>query len=586
MTGGGAATPSPLGLTLVFVVAAASALALIWADRRPEPFLSDQFTHADMPAVLVMARQPVELTLAPGERPSALRVPLSIGEGADPVDVAVTVADRGAAGTRVTRVSETALARVAVPEGGRPGATLHVRLSSEAASRETAAHVLWSRDAPRRPLDVRYAGRPLADVAVLPATAPLLIVEYPWPSRWLLAVWVLPLLAAVTAWRASGSISSRAVVALALAATVSSALLWQRDYTRRAAHLDADAYAQSVEQMARFAGEPNARAEVADWFRSYPHATTQLVPALMAPFVLLGAPVGYVYMLLSALACWLSLLVVQRVATRSLGVGDGLAWGVAAAFACHPVVLRTFARPVTDGAGLLLVVCTLALLLRRLRAPGPRDELWLALLLLAHPLTRPQGFAYWPFVAVAIVWADRVREGGWPPLRETVLSGLRLFGPPLLVLAALYLQLDWWHNVGLMLEKARRFQLASTSVDFAASCAGVLLLLPLLGVLRRREGAVALRGDPRARLLAAWALFAVATLVAVRAPFWLRHFVPALPAVYWLAAMWIEDLRGRARLAAVGLLSGCAALGIGVTLWQIAHLEPLPAWLAPLLTAP
>jgi hypothetical protein len=249
-------------------------------------------------------------------------------------------------------------------------------------------------------------------------------------------------------------------------------------------------------------------------------------------------------------------------------------------------MLRTFARPVTDAVGLLLVVCTLALLLRRMRAPGARDELLLALLVLAHPLARPQGLGYWLFFAVALVLADRVREGGWPPLRVLATRGLRVFGPPALVLAALYVELDWWHNVGLMLEKARRFRLASTAGDLAAACLGIVQLLPLVALLRRREGARRLLHDPRVQLLGAWGVFAIGLLVVVRAPFWLRHFLPALPVVYWLAAAWIDDLRGRPRAIAALLLAGSAVFGVAVTVWQITHLEPLPAWIAPFVTVP
>ena len=106
---------------------------------------------------------------------------------------------------------------------------------------------------------------------------------------------------------------------LAAAATLSSALLWQRDYTRRVAHLDADRYAESAARMAAGLADPALRPAAAAWFRAYPHASTQLVPALLVPFVWLGLPASFAFMLLSALAAWLALLATWRIAVAHLG---------------------------------------------------------------------------------------------------------------------------------------------------------------------------------------------------------------------------------------------------------------------------
>lgn len=588
MTGRGAARSGVVAATTGFFVLVAAALWLTHVDRRPEPILDDQFTHDAAPAVYVTGRLPVELTLHLDARPVALRIPVWIGAGRRPVQIRVSVLGRGGrtVAEAVTDVPQTGLAHVDVPREGDAAAPLRVEITSDAMAQETAPRLLWSRDPPRRPMAVRYAGRPLEQVDVLPATGPLILAEYPWPTRWLLALWLVPLALVAVAWVRGGRWRVGLLIALALAASVSSTLLWQRDYTRRAAHLDADRYAESAVRIARYVRDAEARPGIVAWFRDHPHTTTELVPVLLAPWVLLGVPVAYAYALLSALACWLALCVVQRVAARCLDVPDGLAWCVAAAMACHPLIVRTFARPVTDAVGLLLVVCTLWLLLRRMQAPGRRDELWLALLLLAHPLARPQGFGYWPFVALAMVAADRVREGAWPTFGTLTARGLRVFVPPLLVLGALYVQLDWWHNVGLMMEKARRFRIESTPFDFAASCVGVVSLVPLLAGLRRREGAPPFWADPRVRLLAGWGAFATALLVAVRAPFWLRHFLPVLPVVYWLGGMWIAELRGRARSAGIGLLLAVSLSGIAVSIWQVLHLEPLPGWISPFVTVP
>lgn len=577
-----------LAATAVFVVASALVLAGLHADRRPEPVFDDQFTHPDADAVFVTALLPLEVELSLPRRPSALRMPVWLGGGRRPLRIEVTALAPGAPPrTAVTVARETGLARIAVPGGVPEDARWRLRLTTDATTRETSPRVMWSREAPRLALSVRYGGRPLSAVEVLPDTGPLLMVEYPWPTRWALLLFLAPAVLVGPASRRGETARLAWLVALALAATTASALLWQRDYTRRAAHLDADLYALSTEQMARYVREPEARPLVATWFREHPHSTTQLVPVLLLPLALLGVPAVLAYALLSALASWLALLLVRHLARVELRIAPRTAWLIVAVVACHPVLLRTFARPVTDAVGLSLVLATLVLLARRTRAQAPRDEAWLALVLLAHPLARPQGLGYWPFVAVAVVLCDLVREGRWPSLRVAALRQLRLFAPPLAVLATAHLYFDWWHNLDLMLAKARRFRLDSTAGDFAAACVGLIQLTPVVGLLawrgrerRAREGAAT------TRLLAAWGLCATVLLVAVRAPFWLRHFLPVLPVPFLLAGRGLERLGGARRALGVALLVAPAISGVAVTLWQIGHLEPLPPWIAAVATIP
>ncbi|HEM45824.1 MAG TPA: hypothetical protein ENO23_02150 [Alphaproteobacteria bacterium] len=577
-----------LAATAVFVVASALVLAGLHADRRPEPVFDDQFTHPDADAVFVTALLPLEVELSLPARPSALRMPVWLGDDRRPLRIEVTArAPGGPSRTALTVARETGLARIAVPDRTPRDARWRLRLTTDATTRETSPRVMWSRDAPRLPLSVRYGGRPLSAVDVLPDTGPLLMVEYPWPTRWALLLFLVP---AALVWPASrrGEAARLAwLVALALAATTASALLWQRDYTRRAAHLDADRYAQSTEQMARYVREPEARPLVGTWFREHPHSTTQLVPALLLPLALLGVPVPLAYMLLSALASWLALLLVRHLARVELHLAPGTAWLIVAVVACHPVLLRTFARPVTDAVGLFLVLATLALLARRARTQTPRDEAWLALVLLAHPLARPQGLGYWPFVALAVVLCDRVREERWPSLGVAALRQIRLFGPPLAVLVAAHVHFDWWHNLDLMLAKARRFRLDSTLGDFAAACVGVVQLAPWVGLLAGWSGERRAReAAPSTRLLAAWGLYATVLLVAVRAPFWLRHFLPVLPVPFLLAGRGLDRLGGARRALGVALLVAPAIGGVVVTLWQIGHLEPLPPWIAAVAAVP
>ena len=573
-------------LTGGFFLMAALVLAVLWVDRRPPPIYKDQFTHPEARAVPIMRGRPLDLWLQVSERPKALRVPLWIDSGRQPVRVEISVDDPASAPAHTTIIRETELAELSVPSGGRANAPLRVRMSTEGSTAETFPRILWAQDPPLVSMQTRYGGIPIEQIEILPSTGPLVMAEYPWPSQMFLAIWLVVGVISVVAWRKGGAWLPALLIGVALAATVSSALLWQRDYTRRAPHLDADHYSQSAEQMVKFIQEPAQRSSVASWFGSYPHATTQLAPALFLPGLLVGLPTTYAYMLLSALACWLALLAFQRAAVEGLGLAAPLSWGLAVAFACHPVVLRTFARPITDGLGLLLVVWTLWLLLRRFQRPGPWDELLLALLVLAHPLARPQGFAYWPFIAVSLLIADRVRLGEWLPIGRIFASVIPVFLAPALILLGLYWQFDWWHNLDLMLAKARRFRLDSTPRDFVDSGIGVLLFLPLLWLVPRSHSSRRSGGDPRVVFIWAWVIYVLATLILVRAPFWLRHFLPVVPAVYWLVGMRLDQLKGGSRRLGWAVVYSCALIGLGVTLWQIEHLEPFPPWLAGIVTVP
>lgn len=563
---------------------------LLWfvhQDRRPEPIFADQFTHPDASAVYVTALLPLEVSFEQPTRPSTVRVPVWIEAGQQPLVLRLRVTgEAGDVADSLIRIDQTGLARVPVPPGPASGVRLELSITSDARSREQAPSVLWASDPARIALGVRYAGKPLDAVSVLPPTGPLLMLEHAWPTRWLLALWCVVIAGLPWLRRPDARRAAAWLAALALVAALTSALLWQRDYTRRSAHIDADRYGESAERMATYVVDPAARPEIAEWFRDYPHASTQLVPVMLVPLRLIGWPVGFAHALVSALAAWLALLVVRRVAITHFGASAAFATLLTAAFACHPLMLRSFARPITDSVGLLLVVLTLALLLRRSRSLVRRDELMLSLLVLLHPLARPQGFGYWPFIALALVWADSVREGAWPGLRRTAMRGLRVFAGPVLVLGALHVGFDWSHNVELMLAKARRFRIDSTPGDFFASVLGVVQLLPLLGLLARRPGAPPLWGEAGVRLAVTWALYAMGVLIAVRAPFWMRHFLPVLPVVYWLAGRWIGDLRGARRALGIGLVVGLACANVAITLWQIFRLESLPPWLAATTTVP
>jgi hypothetical protein len=162
-----------------------------------------------------------------------------------------------------------------------------------------------------------------------------------------------------------------------------------------------------------------------------------------------------------------------------------------------------------------------------------------------------------------------------------VTAQLRIFLPPLLLLAGLYLYFDWFHNVELMVAKARRFRIGSTPRMFAESLIGIVQLLPLLWVAARAR----LR-SPAFVLWLTWLGFNLAMIAAVRAPFWMRHFLPVLPVFFVLTAAGLERMRGGRRNAALALLALLLVYNVSMTVYQIHESGPLSPALRGFISTP
>jgi hypothetical protein len=568
---------------IAFAVLSTVLVACLYADRLPAPVYRSQDPHPRESTLAVTAGAPLELELRLKRGVRAIRVPVWTEPGRRALRVSVWTATDGSL-LAEHEVTERGVARLRLEVTPEQADALVLRFASDAVAERDAPRVMWAKHRPRHDAVLLRADRPIDRATRIPQTGPLIVIEYAWPTRYLLLGWPLLVIPFALAWR-DPKRTGAFLVALGLAATLSSALLWQRDYSRRAAHIDADQYARSATELALYLSDAAARDAVRDWFRDYPHSTSMGVPALMAIPVALGAPVLALYMLLAAWAGFLCLLLFHRLLQATLALDHPGSLVATLLFGTHLLMLRSFARPVTDVFGLLLVLATLWMVLRRLQGVRPRDEVVLGLLLLAHPLTRPQGLAYWPFVALAVAACDAWRERGerspmalWTSM---VVAQLRLFAPALLLLAGLYSLLGWMHNLPLMMEKASRFQISSTLPVFLRSAFGVLQLLPLLwlGGLRRWR-------EPPVLLFAAWLAYNVALLGVVDAPFWMRHFLPILPTVVLLSALGLPARGDRARQWVWGGVAVIVVWNVGATIAQALHFGPLPPLLEGIINTP
>jgi len=568
-----------LAVAGLFLLASVGLVCWLCSDLRPAPLYRTQAPNEQTPVVPVTRGNPVELRMELPRPAKSLLIPVGLREGQLPLRISVLSDETGETLLR-RRVSEAGTTRLELPARAASARALRIRFASAAKDASQAPRLVWAEGTPGLGAEVSVGGVALDRVEALPDTGPVMLVEYPWPTRSLLWLWPLLVLPFAWAWHNPRAATSFFAL-LALLGATTSVLLWQRDYSRRAAHIDADLYATNATTMARYIVDPKQRAEIREWYRHYPHASTSLAPALLVLPTVLGVPVITSYLELSALAGFLSLLVLYRILRVELVFERRIALVATTVFGCHLLMLRSFARPVTDAFGLLLVLLTLWLLLRRLRGDDRREEVALSALLLCHPLARPQGFAYWPFVALALFACDWWRAGRPPEWRVAIKAQLRIFLPPLLLLAGLYLGFDWFHNVELMLAKARRFRINSTPRMFAESLIGIAQLLPLLWL-----GARARLRSPAFRLWLAWLGFNLALIAAVRAPFWMRHFLPILPVLFVLTAAGLERLHGRRRSAALALLALLVVYNVSLTIYQIYHSGPLPPWLEGFISTP
>jgi hypothetical protein len=353
------------------------------------------------------------------------------------------------------------------------------------------------------------------------------------------------------------------LVGLGLCATATSILLWQHDYSRHAAHWDADLFGVYAKQLADHATQPALREAARAWMAGSIHAHNPLVPLVVAAPVAAGVPVEHAYLALSAVASMASLWLLHHLLRRRLALPSSLSLLAVALAGCHLVLVRSFARPVTDAMGHLLTVAALDLTLARLGGRDARRTAALALLGLLQPLARPQGLAYIPFFTFAALLADRWRDGRLEP-RDALRTVAVLGGLPVIALAVLFLAFGWWSNLQALLEAARRFLPWYTLRDFGASSLAVVQALPLLWIAAWRR-----RGDRGLQLLVLWAAYYVAVLVAVRAPFWTRHFLPVLPTVMALTAVALGELRGRSRAIGVALVALLAFANVVVLVREI-----------------
>lgn len=355
-----------------------------------------------------------------------------------------------------------------------------------------------------------------------------------------------PVLVAASLRRGSLAI----VLALTGALTVVGLALWQRDYRWLGENHyfpdGYDEYSRAIQDVLTGSGA-DPRGVLHRFVARYPHAHSPLLPVVLAVVGTQFDDLARAYAALSALAAVASAAVVFLFARRS-GLSRSSACGAVILAATSFLFVRAAARTSTDMPGLLTTLLGLGAALELIRRPDvtmPRRFLSLALLLTIGAFVRPTVLAVGPAIGLAGLAHDRFVAGKTTRTLLWILVSLA----PGAAFFVLSFALGFGPSFAALAVKATFFSGARTAENLLAGLALVVGVTPALWVLARRKGSgwPELVKTPETILGFMVFLTSIGFLVSSGAPFWSRHFLPALAGLVVAALTPIKALEERSR---------------------------------------
>jgi len=331
-----------------------------------------------------------------------------------------------------------------------------------------------------------------------------------------------------------------------------------------------DGYCERAALWAAWFAEPSQQGLI-DLFRvtsSFYTGDSLIPPIVIGAGAALGLSLTLAFMLVDLLS-WIAVAALTVRVGRRLGLDRrGTAAALLLLFA-HLAVLRSLIFPQTDPIGLAFMMLALDATLALAERRSPRRAGWLFVTLvvgLASKLSFAPMLAVPPLAALLTTPGGRRRR-----LRRAWLDGLAFSLAPAAVwvgfLAATGLLPALFSALGFVAgrdDPSANFYADNNPLRFLIVLALTVQLFPLLlaGEWKR------IAGDPRRRLLAAVVVLFAVALVALRAAFWPRYFLPLLPPLALLAAPPLvagsSGPYGRALLAAAYLAANAAFLAFGL----------------------
>ena len=373
--------------------------------------------------------------------------------------------------------------------------------------------------------------------------------------------------------------------------------LYQRDYRwLHPAHFMADNYdLYALRLHDLLAGNTANAVECLRAFAlSYPHAHNPGVPAALALLLFGGSSLQLAYVGLSALAALAAAALVLDL-LRDAGAGEAVAFIAFALATTHFLFVRTAARTSTDMPGYLAVVAALWLGHRLLGddRPALRSFAVLIALLTAGLFIRLSLLPLGPAIAAAgllRVAFFAAPAGGRPHGAGGPVAGIRdalrsreAWSWLAVAVVPVVLFFGFSYTAGLgpsfaaASHKALMFADARTGPRLLACLANLLQAFPLL-LLARPPRAWRLvpfdRWRPATLLGAIWIAASLAFILVSGAPFWNRHFLPALPGLLLVSLPALSTLEARHPLALrIGVAGVCLA-NLGLAAVNLIHELP------------
>jgi hypothetical protein len=406
---------------------------------------------------------------------------------------------------------------------------------------------------------------------------PVFLVQYAWPTRALQWLWPLGLITfGIAFWKPRRSTVIVFLVMTGLLCTITSLMFWQQRLGLASAHTDPDRYGRYGQFLHDYVFEADKRDEILanPEFLDYQHAYAAGVPAILAGLYGVFSP-QVAYAGLVAVCGFGVLLLLGHIGRNVFDLSDRQLLAGFGILASHIVFLKAFARPSTDLPGLLTVVAMIALLIWRMREAQPR-QLWISALLgIALVFVRPSGPFCLLFFGIAFVVVDCVREKRLEPLKR-IATGFAVAGPATALFAALFFFFGWSHNLEEAFVKKSEFYFGTTLTDFLVCLPALLNILPVLWIFARFRGPLERKS---AWIIVAWIGFYIVMIIATRAPFLTRLFLPLVPFFVIFALVGIREIRcGWRRGLAYALIGATAAANIAITIWltTLPNLPPAP----------
>ena len=214
---------------------------------------------------------------------------------------------------------------------------------------ELSLRVEWLRISP--PQMVGVTMEPSVPMEVTMGTtklsaSPAFLLEYAWPSRWLMLGWIAVPVILFFAMRGRIRVEHYLAI-LGLAGLMTGYLAWQQGYSFFTPHFDPDSYGQYAQNMFGLLTGKLSYQEYQFWNGGFMYSHVPLTPFVVMLVHACGLPWDLAYCVVAGFSCFGVLLVGYRIVTRWMNLSANAALLTVTLLGCHMIFLKAFGRAST-----------------------------------------------------------------------------------------------------------------------------------------------------------------------------------------------------------------------------------------------